>query len=158
MSLQPFYYAFLLPVAVILLVNVVIYVLVVIHICRRGGSSSAMSVRAGRRHQAVAGRRGVGIRASFACCVVLGLSWLFAFLALGDARVVFQYLFTLTTSVQGLLIFLVFTARDANVLSVLRRLTRRVTRSGSSTSRSSSDRSSSVATVSSDTARIRSTV
>ena len=44
-----------------------------------------------------------------------GLSWVFAFFAIEDARVVFQYLFTITTSLQGLLIFLVFTARDPAV-------------------------------------------
>ncbi|XP_076459089.1 uncharacterized protein LOC143292561 [Babylonia areolata] len=106
MSLTPFYYAFLAPVAVIILVNIVVYIMVVVNICLRrniGGSSSKNSSRA------------VGIRASVACFVVLGLSWLFAFFAIEDARVVFQYLFTITASLQGFLIFLIFTARDPAV-------------------------------------------
>ena len=53
---------------------------------------------------------------------VLGLSWVFAFLAVEDARVVFQYLFTITTSLQGLLIFLVFTARDPVVRTFWRQV------------------------------------
>jgi hypothetical protein len=44
--------------------------------------------------------------------VLLGLSWVFAFFAIEDARLVFQYLFVVTASLQGFLIFLVFTARD----------------------------------------------
>ncbi|KAL8574465.1 hypothetical protein ACOMHN_041234 [Nucella lapillus] len=105
MSLTPFYYSFLLPVALVMAANIAVYVMVVVNICRRGniGSSSGVS------------KRVVDIRASVACFVVLGLSWVFAFFAIEDARVVFQYLFTITASLQGFLIFLIFTARDPNV-------------------------------------------
>ena len=51
-----------------------------------------------------------------------GLSWVFAFFAIEDARVVFQYLFTISTSLQGLLIFLVFTVRDPTVRAYWRRV------------------------------------
>ena len=46
-----------------------------------------------------------------------GLSWVFAFLAIGKARTTFQYLFTITSTSQGFLIFLMFTARDPVVRS-----------------------------------------
>ena len=46
-----------------------------------------------------------------------GLSWMFAFLAIGKARTTFQYLFTITSTSQGFLIFLMFTARDPVVRS-----------------------------------------
>ncbi|XP_076461001.1 uncharacterized protein LOC143293704 [Babylonia areolata] len=104
MSTRAFYYAFLAPIAVIIAINVVIYVLVVVSICRRPNMSSG-----GTSYTAIS------VRASVSCFVVLGLSWTFAFFALEDARVVFQYLFACTTSFQGFLIFLLYTARDPNV-------------------------------------------
>ncbi|XP_025109863.1 adhesion G-protein coupled receptor G2-like [Pomacea canaliculata] len=105
MALTPFYFAFLLPVGLIVLTNVIIYCLVIAAICSRRieGSTSAES----KSHFRV-----VGVRASLACFVILGLSWIFAFLAVADARLVFQYLFTITTTVQGFLLFVIFTARD----------------------------------------------
>lgn len=108
MSLTPFYYAFLLPVALVMLANIIIYIMVVGAICRRRNISSNAS-------HSGASNRVIGIRASIACFVVLGLSWVFAFFAVEDARVVFQYLFTITNSIQGFLIFLIFTARDPQV-------------------------------------------
>ncbi|XP_076452709.1 putative adhesion G protein-coupled receptor E4P [Babylonia areolata] len=104
MSLTPFYYAFLVPVAIIVTTNIVIYVLVVISICRRPKISSV-----GSNYTAI------GVRASISCFVVLGLSWVFAFFAVEDARLVFQYLFTCTTAIQGLVIFIMYPARDPDV-------------------------------------------
>ncbi|XP_070209791.1 uncharacterized protein [Littorina saxatilis] len=104
MSRTPFYYAFLAPIAIMVSTNIVLYVRVVVSICRRrdishGGTSYNV----------------ISIRASFASFVVLGLSWVFAFFAIEDARLVFQYLFTCTTAFQGILLFAIFTARDAAV-------------------------------------------
>jgi hypothetical protein len=62
MSLTPFYYAFLAPVALIMFVNIIVYVLVVVNICRRGNNISSSGI--GKRH--------VGIRASVACFIALG--------------------------------------------------------------------------------------
>nr|KAG5703199.1 hypothetical protein BaRGS_027364 [Batillaria attramentaria] len=108
MSLTPFYYAFLLPVCAVMLANIVIYIMVVVAICRRRDMTS-------HANRSGASQRVIGIRASIACFVVLGLSWVFAFFAVEDARVVFQYLFTITSTIQGFLIFLIFTARDPQV-------------------------------------------
>ncbi|XP_070182657.1 adhesion G-protein coupled receptor G6-like [Littorina saxatilis] len=104
MSRTPFYYAFLTPIAIMVSANIVLYVLIVVSICRRrdmshGGTSYNV----------------ISIRASIASFVVLGLSWVFAFFAIEDARLVFQYLFTCTAAFQGILIFAIFTARDAAV-------------------------------------------
>ncbi|XP_076434800.1 adhesion G-protein coupled receptor G6-like [Babylonia areolata] len=104
MSPTPFYFAFLAPIGAIVVVNLVVYVLVVVSICRRpnlgtGGTSYTV----------------IGVRASFSLFVSLGLTWMFAFFAVDDARVVFQYLFTVTTVFQGFLIFVLFTARDPAV-------------------------------------------
>ncbi|XP_076441502.1 adhesion G-protein coupled receptor G6-like [Babylonia areolata] len=104
MSLTAFYYAFLAPIAIISAINIVIYVLVVVNICRRP-----------RMKSGAASYTAIGVRASFSCFVALGLSWTFAFFALGDARLVFQYLFAITTALQGFLIFVLYTARDPDV-------------------------------------------
>ncbi|GFN97905.1 reverse transcriptase [Plakobranchus ocellatus] len=45
---------------------------------------------------------------------VVGLTWIFGFLAVEDARLVFQYLFCITASLQGFTIF-IMTARDPQV-------------------------------------------
>ena len=46
---------------------------------------------------------------------ISGLSWFFGFLAIGDAREIFQYIFCITASMQGFLIFILMTARDKKV-------------------------------------------
>ncbi|XP_055958783.1 adhesion G protein-coupled receptor E5-like [Patella vulgata] len=55
------------------------------------------------------------IMASFMWMLMEGLTWVFGFLAISDARLVFQYIFTVLNSLQGFLIFILFTARDKNV-------------------------------------------
>ncbi|KAK7093566.1 hypothetical protein V1264_007292 [Littorina saxatilis] len=104
MSRTPFYYAFLTPIAIMVCANIVLYVLIVVSICRRRDMSQG-----GTSYNVIR------IRASIASFVVLGLSWVFAFFAIEDARLVFQYLFTCTAAFQGILIFAIFTARDAAV-------------------------------------------
>ncbi|XP_070210163.1 adhesion G protein-coupled receptor E5-like [Littorina saxatilis] len=104
MSRTAFYYAFLAPIGIMVFANIVLYGLIVFKICRRrdiahGGTSYNV----------------ISIRASIASFVVLGLSWVFGFLAIEDARLVFQYLFTCTTAFQGFLIFAIFTTRDPAV-------------------------------------------
>ena len=47
-------------------------------------------------------------RRSFAILVVLGLTWIFGILAIKDAKLVFQYLFCIFNSFQGLLVFIFY--------------------------------------------------
>ena len=47
-------------------------------------------------------------RRSFAILVVLGLTWVFGILAIKDAKLVFQYLFCIFNSLQGLLVFIFY--------------------------------------------------
>ncbi|XP_041374649.1 uncharacterized protein LOC121387560 [Gigantopelta aegis] len=108
MSLLPFYYAFALPIGLIILANLVLYIMVAVSICRRSNVSGNSSQSNTQRHL-------VSIRASVFCFILLGLSWMFGYLAISDARVVFQYVFTVTNTIQGFLIFLLFTARDKTV-------------------------------------------
>ena len=43
---------------------------------------------------------------------VSGITWVFGFLAVSDAQVVFQYAFCICNSLQGFLIFLLHVVRD----------------------------------------------
>ena len=61
MSLTPFYYAFLAPVLLVMLINIGVYIMVVVSICRRGNLASSGT-----------SKRAVGIRASVACFIILG--------------------------------------------------------------------------------------
>ncbi|CAL1531612.1 unnamed protein product [Lymnaea stagnalis] len=107
MSLPAFYYSFVIPVGLIVLTNIVVYIMVVVSLCRREDMTQHSS--------RIQNQNVVNIRASFVCFFVLGLSWIFGFLALGDARVVFQYIFCISASLQGFVIFAMMTARDKNV-------------------------------------------
>ncbi|XP_046351853.2 uncharacterized protein LOC124132157 isoform X2 [Haliotis rufescens] len=115
MSLTPFYYGFSLPVGLIIISNIVLYIMVVVNICRK--SSAAV-----RSTQADRDRMIVNVRASCLCFVLLGLSWVFGYMAIADARVVFQYIFTITNSIQGFLIFILFIARNKEVRDSWRKM------------------------------------
>ena len=45
----------------------------------------------------------IACRRAFACAVLLGVTWLFAFLAIDKLREVFQWLFCIFNSLQGML-------------------------------------------------------
>ena len=107
MSQQVFYLGFAAPVGLIIAANCTIFVLVVASLCRRKDMSRHSS--SGDNHALV------NIRASFICFSVLGLSWIFGFLAIEDARVVFQYIFCFTASMQGFVMCVMMTARDVVV-------------------------------------------
>ena len=53
------------------------------------------------------GDRGLNMPVS-GILVTLGLTWLFGAVAIGDAKLVFQYLFTIFNSMQGLLVFIFY--------------------------------------------------
>ena len=94
----PFQVAFLAPVLVILLGNAIAFGFI-LH-----------SLLTSRRHIS-ADRKISGLtqaRRGAAILVVLGLTWLFGILAVNDAKLVFQYLFCIFNSIQGLLVFLLY--------------------------------------------------
>ncbi|KAH9523814.1 hypothetical protein Btru_047103 [Bulinus truncatus] len=109
LSLDAFYYGFAIPVGLIILANIFLFIMVVISLCNRKDMSKYSSVRSNQTL--------VNIRASFICFCLLGLTWIFGFLAIDDARIVFQYLFCIFNSLQGFVIFMMMTVRDKNVRS-----------------------------------------
>ncbi|XP_070568359.1 adhesion G-protein coupled receptor G2-like [Ptychodera flava] len=106
LSRYPFYGAFLAPLCLVLIFNSIIYCLVVYQIC--GLNSKAMT--ANERYSYLA-----QLRAAIGLMVLLGLTWVFAFFAVGQASLLFNYLFAIFNSLQGLFIFVFHCAMKAEV-------------------------------------------
>ena len=90
--------AFLIPVALCVSVNTIAFVFILRSLIK-SGSKITSTKKTSRVEQA---RRGAAIS------VYLGLTWISGFLAIGDAKLVFQYLFCIFNSLQGFLIFLFY--------------------------------------------------
>ncbi|CAB4013760.1 adhesion G- coupled receptor G7-like [Paramuricea clavata] len=92
----PFQAAFLGPTLLILFMNFIAFVFIL-----RSILTSGTKVTADRKTSGITqARRGIAI------LVVLGFTWLFGVLAIRDAKLVFQYLFCIFNSLQGLLVFI----------------------------------------------------
>ncbi|WAR24970.1 AGRG4-like protein [Mya arenaria] len=107
MDLPAFYYAFALPVSGIIVINVVIFVVTVVSIFRRGKGLRSNQ----KRHKMAM----TNLQAAITSFVLLGLTWLFGYLAVADARLIFQYVFTILNSLQGFFIFVLFVLRKRKV-------------------------------------------
>ncbi|XP_048589979.1 adhesion G-protein coupled receptor D1-like isoform X3 [Nematostella vectensis] len=131
-------WTFVSPVLLISLVNFIILIRVVREMTRLQNSKSSDTSNT---------------RQSVKACVVLfpllGLTWVFGVLAVTDAGLVFQYLFTILNSLQGLLIFVLHVLRSSEIRHAFERRRRQwqTTRATDlSSSRSHSDNSASYAT------------
>lgn len=96
---MPFYFAVLLPVVLVLLGNMVVLVLVL-----RAIKDGAQLVKDSK---AAKNKKMTQARIAFACAVLLGLTWVFAILAIGELRDFFQWLFCIFNSLQGLFYFVI---------------------------------------------------
>ena len=83
----------------ILVGNCIAFVLIFRSILTSGNMVQTTSQKISRLQRA---RQGAAI------LVLLGLTWLFGVLAINDAKVVFQYLFCIFNSLQGLLVFIFY--------------------------------------------------
>lgn len=99
LSRIPFYVAFLAPVCIVLLVNTVVFVLVIRQIIRRSSKKLTKT-----DSSSTAAR----LRGAISLVVLLGLTWVFAFLAVGNFGIAFHYLFALFNSLQGFFIFVFY--------------------------------------------------
>ncbi|XP_061169878.1 adhesion G-protein coupled receptor G4-like [Saccostrea echinata] len=104
MSRSPFYYAFLIPVVLIILLNCIIFALVLKNLLSRPKGLQS--------NQSESKMAMMNLRAAVSIFILLGLTWIFGILAIEDARVVFAYLFTILTTFQGFFIFILFVARE----------------------------------------------
>ncbi|XP_019613781.1 PREDICTED: uncharacterized protein LOC109461490 [Branchiostoma belcheri] len=95
-----FFATFFVPTMLIVVFNSAIFVLVIRSLVVRKVPGDGFTTR--RKDRVREARSAVGLM------VLLGLTYLFGSFTVGDARLVFQYIFAITNSVQGFLIFLFF--------------------------------------------------
>ncbi|XP_070192111.1 uncharacterized protein [Littorina saxatilis] len=103
MTLDTFYYAFALPVGIIVLFNLVTFIVIMFSLLRRPEGLRSTRNKAHTTE--------TNVKAAFTIFILLGLTWVFGYLAISDARLPFQYLFTASSSLQGFLIFVLLVAR-----------------------------------------------
>lgn len=108
MKLETFYVTVLAPVSIILLFNTMIFI---------GVLQSVLCIRLRskmRTSQSVKTRSWYQFRMAICIFFLLGLAWTFGFVSIGDARLVFAYLFCIFNSLQGFAIFVFFVLRERN--------------------------------------------
>ncbi|KAI8516480.1 hypothetical protein Bbelb_050610 [Branchiostoma belcheri] len=103
---EPLIYAFLIPAGLILLFNLLVFILVMTKLVReekkqkelRGAAADANKVD----------RQWIILQIRRACSImaIFGLTWVFGFFVIDDARTVFAYLFCIFNTLQGLFIFI----------------------------------------------------
>ncbi|XP_072050044.1 uncharacterized protein [Amphiura filiformis] len=102
------YLGMVLPIAIILIHNLVIFSLVMHRLCKTnlGGNvtQKTYSEKALNR-----------LQNAFAMSILMGLTWVFGFFAIEDAKFAFSLIFCLCNSLQGLALFLLFCARQDDV-------------------------------------------
>lgn len=97
------YLGVMLPVAIIVLANLIIFLMVIYNILIGPGGK----LRATERDLTLA-----QLRLSVFLFFLLGLSWIFGFLATTKAGLIFSYLFCLTATIQGFVLFVYFIILD----------------------------------------------
>ena len=97
----PFYIGVVVPVAFILMMNLIMLILI---LC---GITKSRFIKHKKRELLAT------VRIVFPCSILLGTAWIFGVLAIGDLRNPFQWLFCIFNSLQGLFIFLFYTVRNA---------------------------------------------
>ena len=83
---NPFYISIVAPVAAIIMTNLIVLVKVTVRLHRRFKHRSVISE----------------VRIAFAFNLLLGTTWVLAFFAIQEVTMVFQWLFCITNSLQGL--------------------------------------------------------
>jgi hypothetical protein len=97
---EAFYYAFLTPLAVTCGANIVIFIIIINSItCAR------QHLKTNQQQYSLLISQ---LNVSFCIFVLLGLSWTFGFLTLIETGIIFNYLFCITSTLQGFLIFVYF--------------------------------------------------
>ncbi|PSN52054.1 hypothetical protein C0J52_04541 [Blattella germanica] len=97
---EGFYYGFLLPSCLFWVLNIVIFILILRSIFNTGIIPS----RHKKNHSVVVSQ----VVLSLFLSIMLGLSWVFGFFAATQISISFSYLFIITTTLQGFLMFVFF--------------------------------------------------
>ena len=101
-----FYFGLLLPICFVLVGN-----LIVLFLVSRGLKDGSKLVRGSKNSKNC---KIVQVRIAFACSLLLGTTWIFAILAVGDLRDFFQWMFCIFNSLQGFFIFIFYTYRSTD--------------------------------------------
>ncbi|XP_035668965.1 adhesion G protein-coupled receptor L3-like [Branchiostoma floridae] len=100
----PLIFAFLLPAGLILLFNLLVFVIVMCKLAR--DEKKLKQLRGAKVTEADRNRIIRQIRRAFSIMALFGLTWVFGFFVINDARAVFAYLFCIFNTLQGLFIFI----------------------------------------------------
>ena len=112
-----FYIAVVVPVATILVANTGTLIIVMYNLYQHG-QKKARKLSDGNENKKPMFDTAMVIsqtRIAFACNVLLGITWVFALLAVGKATIFFQWLFCIFNSLQGFFIFVFYTIRNQDV-------------------------------------------
>ena len=112
-----FYIAVVTPVAAILFANTVTLTKVMYNLYQHGKKKARkLPDRAEKKNPVIDAAFIISqARIAFACNVLLGITWIFALLAVGKATIYFQWLFCILNSLQGFFIFVFYTLRNKDV-------------------------------------------
>ena len=107
----PFFVSLLAPICIILLFNIALLILVM----RGITNSTPHNVRHSRSDVKEDKNKMKLAKITLACSVLLGLTWLFGVLAVGELTEIMQYLFCIFNSLQGFFIFIFYTLTNPEV-------------------------------------------
>ena len=115
-----FYIAVVIPVATILFANTVTLTKVTYNLYQHGKNKANKLSNSDERKKPTINTALIisQTRIAFACNVLLGITWIFALLAVGKATTYFQWLFCVSNSMQGFFIFVFYTLRNQDVKKV----------------------------------------
>ena len=100
----PFYISIVAPVAAIILFNASVLCVVVVLFHKQH-----------RRKRSTFSWLVTDVRVAFMCNVLLGLTWAFGLMAVGNVTLIFEWLFCIFNSLQGAFIFIFYTIRNEDV-------------------------------------------
>lgn len=103
-TLFVYYTTFFAPLCLIIICNTAIFIKVVSVICRK--RPDFVNVPGKNSKTSTLDVRRVQVHGSLAVMFLLGITWIFGGLAISHARLTFQYVFCITNSLQGFLIFI----------------------------------------------------
>ncbi|XP_077631069.1 adhesion G-protein coupled receptor G7 [Crocuta crocuta] len=102
---SPFLWSFILPVTLILIHNIVVYIIIIVKVIWKNNNNLTSTKKVSTLKKIIR---------MLSIAVVFGITWILAYLMLIDnnyARLVFNYLFCLFNTTQGLQIFILYTVR-----------------------------------------------
>ncbi|WAR10309.1 AGRL2-like protein, partial [Mya arenaria] len=105
LSGNPLLYAFIIPIAVVILANLIVFTLVMCNLLRRNTNTM-------KSNQSELKMASLHFQAAVSIFVIL----------VDDTRIVFHYLFAIFNAFQGLFIFLLFTLREKKIRNAWRKL------------------------------------